>query len=137
MGGWIIFIGYSVLILIYCIFQMRAVVRYKIMQIQCKANTLRDKLYFASLLVVGIIYLLREGLFAYSDEYLLGYNVKLLLSSVVLKKTSTNRFNRVKAIITIPDSKTGKLRDVVLRTSKKNFIGIERLLIRGCAVHES
>ena len=64
---------------------------------------------------------LYEGLFAYCNDYFLGCNLKVPLSSIQITKTSVNWFNKVKVKITIYDEASKNDKTIIMRASLSNF----------------
>jgi hypothetical protein len=61
-----------------------------------------------------------EGLFAYSDQYLIGYKFVIPLSSISITKVSVSRFNKVTAKVATSD-KSVKNKEFVMRASLANY----------------
>ena len=78
-------------------------------------------IYALPLIITSHSLAMFEGLYAYSNGYLVGHKSVIPITSVTLKKLSVNKLNRVKAVLSIHDQDNAKAKDVVMRTSKKNF----------------
>ena len=73
------------------------------------------------LIIITYNIFLCEGLFAYSDKYLIGCNLKIPLSSIKITNISVNRFKKVKAKIVVCEEFAKKNKEIVMRASLTNF----------------